>query len=177
MGWFTKQVKNGRKIPWFRSYNHKIFSFSKRNLTDLSILRCNKLSTNISSGWLAFYDLGTKKSFKKLGKFMALVTFEVTNWWSTLIQQHYQLRKFPLKNVEYSIQICPMNVLNLVWFQLFFYFYLISDIHTCWVKNSCITNSFVSKIEHSFKSIVLKKEKKTSFIFTCNTHLHHGCAK
>ena len=57
----------------------KVFSFSKQNLTDLSILRCNKLSTNISSGWLAFYDLGTKKSFKKLGKFMALVTFEVTN--------------------------------------------------------------------------------------------------
>ena len=53
-----------------------------------------------------------------------------------------------------------MNILILVQFQLFFYFYLISDIHTCWVKNSCITNSFVSKIEHSFKSIVLKKEKK-----------------
>ena len=94
------------------------FSFSKQNLIDLSILRCNKLSTNISSGWLAFYDLGTKKSFKKLGKFMALVTFEVTNWWSTLIQQHYQLRKFPLKNVEYSIQICPMNIQDVLWCQL-----------------------------------------------------------
>ena len=65
--------------PLLRGVLVKIILISKQNLTDLSILRCNKLSTNISSGWLAFYDLGTKKSFKKLGKFMALVTFEVTN--------------------------------------------------------------------------------------------------
>ena len=114
----------------------KVFSFSKQNLTDLSILRCNKLSTNISSGWLAFYDLGTKKSFKKLGKFMALVTFEVTNWWSTLIQQHYQLRKFPLKNAEYSIQICPLNILN----------------------TSCLTDSYIGltlKMESVSKNTIL----------------------
>ena len=45
----------------------------------------------------------------------------------------------------------------------FFFLFLSHIWHSylfCWVKNSCITNSFVSKIEKSFKSIVLKKEKK-----------------